>query len=247
MSKICFSLFHLAICMAFWLFLRYNFAIHFANSSLMSAKRTNNAQSPVTTQAPIPSETAVSEQPVIAKPMVRLVAMLYDGMLILALLFFISMILVVIGTKLLMPVGTVAQQAQVLPAWYRNLVLTPSFVLTLIGFYGVFWRKSGQTLGMQTWRLKTMNRDGSLLTWGQAVKRILSACVLPVVCGLIGYALHGHRMAVILSMFMGLLFNYWFAWVNKQGLSVHDMLSNTVTMKMPKIEHEGLFAGFRKK
>ncbi len=187
------------------------------------------------------------DQPVIAKPMIRLMAMLYDGMLILALLFFISMILVVIGTKWLLPVGTTAQQAQLLPAWYQNLVLTPSFILTLIGFYGVFWRKSGQTLGMQTWRLKTMNRDGSLLTWWQAIMRILSACVLPVVCGLIGYALHGHRGAVIFSMFMGLMFNYWFAWFNKQGLTVHDLLSNTVTMKMPKIAHAGLFAGFRKK
>lgn len=46
---------------------------------------------------------------------------------------------------------------------------------------------------------------------------------------------------------MGLLFNYWFAWINKQGLAVHDLLSDTVTMKMPKIVHEGLFAGFRKK
>lgn len=186
-------------------------------------------------------------QPVIAKPMIRLMAMLYDGMLILALLFFITMILVVIGTKWLLPVGTTAQQAQLLPAWYQNLVLTPSFILTLIGFYGVFWRKSGQTLGMQTWRLKTMNRDGSLLTWWQAIKRILSACVLPVVCGLIGFLLHGHRGAVIFSMFVGLMFNYWFAWFNKQGLTVHDSLSNTVTMKMPKVEHEGLFAGFRKK
>ncbi|MFW2177711.1 MULTISPECIES: RDD family protein [unclassified Moraxella] len=210
-------------------------------------KNVKTANTPPNLPQSAQSALQPTEQPVIAKPMARLVAMLYDGMLILALLFFISMLLIVLGTKLFLPVGTTAQQSQLLPAWYQNLVLTPAFILTLIGFYGVFWRKSGQTLGMQTWRLKTMNRDGSLLSWGQAVKRILSACVLPVVCGLIGYALHGQRGAVLFSMFMGLMFNYWFAWVNKQGVSVHDLLSNTVTMKMPKIEHEGLFAGFRKK
>ena len=81
------------------------------------------------------------DQPVIAKPMIRLMAMLYDGMLILALLFFISMILVVIGTKWLLPVVTTAQQAQLLPAWYQNLVLTPSCVFYVFGFFWVFLGK----------------------------------------------------------------------------------------------------------
>ncbi len=188
-----------------------------------------------------------NKQPMVAKPSLRLVAMLYDGMLILALLFFITMLLVVLGTHLLLPIGKTSQQATELPKWYQHLVLTPSFVLTLIGFYGVFLRKSGQTLGMQTWRLKTIHRDGSLLSWGQVVKRVLSACLLPAVCAILGSVLHGSRGAVLFSGFVGFLFNYWFAWVNKQGIAVHDMLSDTVTLKMPKIEHEGLFASFRKK
>lgn len=190
---------------------------------------------------------ATEKQATIAKPALRLIAMLYDGMLILALLFFVAMLLVVLGTHLLIPVGTTSQQAMVLPKWYQNLVLTPSFVLTLIGFYGVFLRKSGQTLGMQTWRLKTLNRDGSLLTWKQVGKRILSACVLPLVCAMLGSVLHGSRMALLFSGFMGFLFNYWFAWVNKQGIAVHDMLSDTVTLKMPKVEHTGLFFGRKTK
>ncbi|ELA09718.1 RDD domain-containing protein [Moraxella macacae 0408225] len=204
--------------------------------------------SPKSTQStkPIYSPKISDEQPVIAKPALRLLAMLYDGMLILALLFFVSMLLVVLGTHLFLPVGTTSQQATELPSWYQNFVLTPSFVLTLIGFYGVFLRKSGQTLGMQTWRLKTLNRDGSLLRWKQTVKRILAACLLPALCAILGSWLHGSRQAVLFSAFMGFLFNYWFAWVNKQGVAVHDMLSDTVTMKMPKIEHEGLFASFRK-
>lgn len=190
---------------------------------------------------------ATEKQATIAKPALRLIAMLYDGMLILALLFFVAMLLVVLGTHLFIPVGTTSQQAMVLPKWYQNLVLTPSFVLTLIGFYGVFLRKSGQTLGMQTWRLKTLNRDGSLLTWKQVGKRILSACVLPLVCAMLGSVLHGSRMALLFSGFMGFLFNYWFAWVNKQGIAVHDMLSDTVTLKMPKVEHTGLFFGRKTK
>lgn len=215
-----------------------------------SNSHTSSSQSPDAQILPDTQATTVTQsdqQPIIARPMIRLLAMLYDGMLILAMLFFVQMLLIVIGTKMLGQVGTQMSDAKALPDWYQHFVLTPAFVLILVGFYGVFWRKAGQTLGMQTWRLKTMNRDGSLLSWSQVVKRILSACLLPVVCGLIGYMLYGQRGAVIFSMFIGLLFNYWFAWVNKQGMSMHDVLSNTVTMKMPKIEHEGLFAGFRKK
>lgn len=204
---------------------------------------------PLTTHQPpnLQQPQSPAEQPVMAKAGTRLIAMLYDGMLILAMLFFVQMLLIVLGTKLLGLTGTDMKQAATLPLWYRNFVQIPAFVIILAGFYGVFWRKAGQTLGMQTWRLKTMNRDGSLLTWWQSLIRILAACVLPVVCGMLGYLIHQSVGALYLSMFIGLLFNYWFAWVNKQGLAVHDLLSNTVTMKMPKIAHEGLFAGFRKK
>lgn len=191
--------------------------------------------------------TTANGQPAIAKPTTRLVAIIYDGMLILALLFLVGTVLSVIGTLTLLPVGTTSQEAQELPNWYQNLVLTPSFVLTLVGFYGVFWRRAGQTLGMQTWRLKTVTTNGKLLTWGQSFLRILSACVLPFVCGLIGWLLHGSRLAMLFSAFLGLLFNYGFCWLNRRGLAVHDLLSQTLTLKMPKIQHESLWQSFKKR
>lgn len=190
---------------------------------------------------------SAGEMPKVAGVAVRLAAMLYDGMLILALLFFVSLVLIALGTNLLLPVGTRAQDAQVLPAWYQNLVLTPSFVLTLIGFYGIFWRLAGQTLGMQSWRLKTVQRDGALLTWRRSVQRILAACVLPALCAMAGFAIYHDRVALLLSAFLGMLGNYLFAYVNKQGMALHDVLTDTVTLKMPKIQHEGIFASFRKK
>lgn len=185
-------------------------------------------------------------QPTIAKPTTRLIAIIYDGMLILALLFLVGTVLSVIGTLMLLPVGTTSQEAQKLPNWYQNLILTPSFVLTLVGFYGIFWRRAGQTLGMQTWRLKTVGTDGQLLSWQQSFMRILSACVLPFVCGFIGWLLHGSRMAMVFSAFLGLLFNYGFCWLNRRGLAVHDLLSQTLTLKMPKIQHKSLWQSFKK-
>lgn len=192
-------------------------------------------------QLPTPEENTV-----IASPMVRLFAIVYDGMLILASLFLVGTVLSVIGTLMFMDVGTTSQEAQKLPTWYQNGVMSPAFVMTLVGFYGVFWRKSGQTLGMQTWRLKTVAIDGKLLTWGQSFRRILSACLLPMLCAIVGGVLYGSRLSLLISALVGFLFNYLFCWVNVRGLAVHDILSNSLTLKIPKYQHQSIFSKFKK-
>lgn len=184
---------------------------------------------------------------VIAKPMTRLMAIMYDGMLILASLFLVGTILSVVGTLLFLDVGTSADQAKRLPLWYQNGVMTPAFVLTLVGFYGLFWRKSGQTLGMQTWRLQTVSSNGQLLTWGQSFRRIFSACLLPLLCATIGGMIHNTRPSILMSAFLGFLCNYLFCLLNRQGLSAHDILSNTMTLKIPKHNHTSIFAKFKRK
>lgn len=185
------------------------------------------------------------EEPTIAKPTTRLAAIVYDGMLILALLFLVGTVLTVIGTLLTMQTGTESAQARSLPVWYQNIVMTPSFILTLVGFYGIFWRRGGQTLGMQTWRLKTVNDSGHLLTWGQAFKRIMAASLMPLVFGVIGSLIGGSRAIILTSAFLGLVFNYAFCLFNRRGLAVQDMISNTITLKMPKTENEGLWRVIR--
>ena len=185
------------------------------------------------------------EEPVIAKPSTRMAAIVYDGMLILALLFLVGTLLTVIGTLLTMQTGTDSAQAKSLPVWYQNIVMTPSFILTLVGFYGLFWRRGGQTLGMQTWRLKTVNASGQLLTWGQSFKRIIAASLMPVIFGIIGSLIGGSRAIILTSAFLGLIFNYAFCLFNSRGLAIQDMISNTITLKMPKTENESLWRVIR--
>ncbi|SIR86350.1 Uncharacterized membrane protein YckC, RDD family [Moraxella cuniculi DSM 21768] len=195
-----------------------------------------------TTNTALPTQTAT-----VAKPLVRLLAIVYDGMLILAMLFLVGAVLAVIGTLLFLDVGTTSQQAQKLPLWYQNMIMTPSFVLTLIGFYGIFWRKSGQTLGMQTWRLKTVNAHGELLSWRQSCVRILAACLLPALCSVVGLLIHGSKLAVLVAAFLGFLFNFLFCLFNRRGLAVHDMLSDTLTLKVPKIAHQTLWQSLKRR
>ncbi|MBP2279477.1 putative RDD family membrane protein YckC [Psychrobacter sp. PL19] len=212
----------------------------------MMPKNTPKAAANSKSRAKMPSRRLPEvEEPTIAKPTERVVAIVYDGMLILALLFLVGTVLTVIGTLLTMQAGTQSAEAQSLPTWYQNSIMTPSFVLTLVGFYGLFWRRGGQTLGMQTWRLKTVNSTGHLLTWGQSFKRIFAACLIPLLCGIIGSVVDGSRAVLLASIFLGWIFNYVFCLFNPRGLAVQDMLSNTITLKMPKLEHEGLWSGFK--
>ena len=44
-------------------------------------------------------------------------------------------------------------------------------------FFGWFWTRWGQTLGMQAWRLRIERLDGSRPTWPQSLARLLGACV----------------------------------------------------------------------
>lgn len=214
----------------------------------MSKKTKTTPKPTLKTQTPPPTQNnPPTEVPVIAGIAVRMMAILYDGMLILALLFLMGTIGAVVGTLLLLDVGTESTHARQLPLWYQNGVMTPLFVLTLIGFYGLFWRKSGQTLGMQTWRLKTVDNMGNLLTWSQSTRRIMSACLVPFLCGMIALILNGARLWVLLGALFGFVFNYAFCLFNSRGLAVHDILSNSMTLKVPKIEHESLWRSWRKK
>lgn len=54
-----------------------------------------------------------------------------------------------------------------IPEW-----LAFAHVYVLFGVYFIwYWRKTGQTLAMQTWRVKLVNMQGELLTRDQALKR----------------------------------------------------------------------------
>jgi uncharacterized RDD family membrane protein YckC len=88
----------------------------------------------------------------------RLGAMLYDSLLLLALLMMLSYPYVWLtgGDK----PGLVMKTA------YQFYLLAICFF-----FYAGFWVRGGQTLGLRTWRLKLVRDDGGPITWADAAKR----------------------------------------------------------------------------
>jgi uncharacterized RDD family membrane protein YckC len=133
----------------------------------------------------------------------RLGAMLYDGLLLLALLM--------VATALFLPLtGGEALNAQAHPV--LELVYQAALVLLILGFFGLFWTRRGQTLGMASWRLRVEREDGRLLTWGDTTRRLAWALLslLPLGLGFVWILFDPGRRA-------------W-----------HDRLSRTRVVVLPK-------------
>ncbi|QFU03018.1 RDD family protein [Halomonas sp. THAF5a] len=111
----------------------------------------------------------------------RLGAMLYDGLLVLAIWIVIAALhLVVVRLLLDLPAEQVgAGAAQVLSL--RLLMALAAFV-----FFAFFWTRGGMTLGMQAWRLRVQTLDGCSITALQALQRFLVATLSLLAFGL-GY------------------------------------------------------------
>jgi uncharacterized RDD family membrane protein YckC len=100
----------------------------------------------------------------------RLGAILYDLLMILAILM--------ISTWLLMPLtgGNPIRPGDLAYQLYLLLVCS--------GYYIGFWVFGGQTVGMRAWRIKLQTLAGTPLSWEQATKRLLWAVLTLIPCGL---------------------------------------------------------------
>ena len=105
----------------------------------------------------------------------RLGALLYDSLLLGAVLM--------IATALFLPLTggeAITSAGDPLLAWTYRGVLAGLVVL----FYGSFWTRSGQTLGLASWRLRLEREDGGVLTWGDTLRRLAAAVVSLLAAGL---------------------------------------------------------------
>lgn len=140
----------------------------------------------------------------------RIAALVYDAFLLFGLLvvpLFIAT--AVLSPQQNLPLGAVTHD---LPAIAPKPVLLVYMVVMIVGFYVYFWRKSGQTLAMQAWRIRVDSNTGGRPTWAQ--------CFIRAAVGLLSLSCGG----------MG----YWWIWIDKQGASWHDRASNTHVVLLPK-------------
>lgn len=113
------------------------------------------------------TQTAVESPRESAGVLRRFGAMLYDGLIVLALIVIVTEVFLLIHGE-----AITVQTAGALAYVYRGALLSV-FVL----FFAVFWTRRGQTLGMLAWRLKVERQDRARLTWRDALVRLGGAVV----------------------------------------------------------------------
>lgn len=101
----------------------------------------------------------------------QLAAMIYDGLLIFAVLFFASAIALIFNH------GEAIQSNP----WFSLYLL-----FVLFTYYAWFWQKSGQTLGMRAWRIRIVTESGANPGWGVCYLR-LACALLSWLCFGLGY------------------------------------------------------------
>ena len=132
----------------------------------------------------------------------HMLAMLYDLLLILPLF----MAATAIWVAILGPTDSIAEPT------VPRVLQWAGWLLIVILFFGIFWRRGGQTLGMQAWRIKLITQSGERPTWRQALIRVVGA-LLSATCLGLGYA----------RRFVSADNAYW-----------HDQLSGTRLVLIPK-------------
>lgn len=119
-------------------------------------------------------------------------AMLYDALLVIALILVTGAVFYALAVPLVL--------------WLCIWIGVP------VLFFGTFWRRSGQTLGMQAWRIQLVTDSGDPLSWYQVLTRILGALLAASPLG-VGY----------LWRYVPPRHRYW-----------HDTLSRTHLVRLPK-------------
>ena len=110
----------------------------------------------------------------------RFASLVYDTLAIIAFAM-LTVVLYLFAIQGLISLDVIALNgAEDVSARIQNSLLLSgirSSLLVLVGlvFFGYFWTKSGQTIGMRAWRLKVQTHQGNLISWPQAIIRSISA------------------------------------------------------------------------
>jgi len=141
----------------------------------------------------------------------RLAALLYD-------MFLVGGIWVTCGFILLMLYGLVGDNTSevvdgaIQTSPVLSFIQLVMMVTTVTAFYLWFWRRTGQTLGMIAWRIRVINTDNQPVTLRQGLIRFYLAWPAFWLAGL----------------------GYLWMYIDKQGDAIHEKLSDTKTVLLPK-------------
>ena len=138
----------------------------------------------------------------------RLMAIIYDLLLLTAILFAAGILIATITTFIVNDGNAITEDHPFFQL-YQVYLLVWLFIVSFI-FFGWFWTHGGQTLGMKTWKMRLITLDGNTISWKQAGIRFLAA------------------------IFSWLFFGIGFLWIlfAADKRAWHDILSKTVVVQV---------------
>lgn len=160
----------------------------------------------------------------------RLAALVYDCLLLLAVLF--------VGTLAVLPLTggeAITPAAHGLGAYlaYRGYL-----ALLALGYFGLAWTRGGQTLGMMAWKIRLGAADGITPAWPAATRRFALGLALAVAAesGLRLAFEPGGSARVLAGGFLLLPVFANFAWIpfDAHGRSLQDLACRTRILRIEK-------------
>lgn len=135
---------------------------------------------------------ADTEELIVASLGKRLLAMVYDLILVFALVFCAAMLFFALAKEISptnnIPINEVQTDQvvhEIAPIELGNAIwLFWAYCLSVgIGFYIFFWKRNQQTLGMRAWKLKLENRENKTISFKQLLIRCFVSIVSFLSCG----------------------------------------------------------------
>jgi uncharacterized RDD family membrane protein YckC len=155
----------------------------------------------------------------------RALAITYDGLISIAVLLVVTWVYTMIG-------GWITgwdrfEQLAEAGQLSGDPGLTFVLFLALYLFFAYFWTRVGQTLGMQVWRVRIENLDGTHISWTQALIRYVTASAVFFLALLAAYYISAATLFIAIPAIIAL-----FLPVN--GLSVTDRASGSMVVQLEK-------------
>lgn len=150
----------------------------------------------------------------------RLICMIYEGLLVFGVIFFSAFVF---------DVATQSRHALVL----RHA--REAFLFVVIGAYFIFfWRRGGQTLAMQTWRIRLIGTRSDAVSFKNAAIRYCLAWMWFLPGLLVAKQLGLKNAQLLIPIAIG--FCLWGAgiWFSKDRQFLHDVVARTRLVQLPK-------------
>lgn len=148
----------------------------------------------------------------------RFAALVYDSLLLTAVLF--------LGTLLLLPLtggeAITPRDSGAYEYLYRGWI-----ALLTLGFFGLPWVRTGQTLGMMSWKLRLERLDGSRVGWRDAAGRLLvgGAIAVSAAAGLWLAGRGGSPAWLPGLLLLPALLNYLWMGFDREARTLQDLLT----------------------